>query len=374
MTDTARTDLKSTLLGELGLGASVVTAVLYFAFGKDWLADLSNVPWVSFQFVWLFGVMLWSAFAVVRHADCLAIKLGEPYGTLILTLSVISIEVVMITAVMITGADNPTLGRDMMFSVLMIVLNGMIGFSLLLGGYRHVEQQYNLQGANAFLALIVPLSVLGLVLPNYTESTELGTFSPLQAVFLILMSLGLYAVFLATQTMRHRKFFIAPNETANNHHDHEGLVVRSVGFHVVFLLTYMLPIVFLSKKLAVIVDHGINVVGAPAALGGFLVAALVLSPEAMAAFRSALNDQLQRSINVCMGSALATIGLTIPAVLVIGLLSGEKIILGLGPADTVLLLLTLSVSAVNFGSGRTNVLQGLIHLLLFGAYVVLIFD
>ena len=369
------------LRAECALAVSVVSAVVFQLAADTRLMDLSSRTYTLLAFVWLFSVMLWSSFAVVRHADCLAVKLGEPYGTLILTISVISIEVIMISAVMLTGSDNPTLGRDMMFSVLMIVLNGMVGVSLLIGGFRHMQQQFNLQGANTFIAVLLPLAVLSLILPRYTVSTDVASFSPPQAVFLMLVSLGLYGVFLAIQTMRHRDFFVAPerrSDSTDNHADHsqehEGLVIRSVPFHAMMLLAYMVPIVFLSKKMAVIIDYGIGEAGAPAALGGLIVALLVLSPEALAAFRSALADQLQRSINICLGSALATIGLTVPAVLAIGLVTGETVILGLDQVDSLMLLLTLLVSIVNFSSGRSNMLQGMIHLILFAAYALLIFD
>ncbi|MCG8584627.1 MAG: hypothetical protein MI757_07950 [Pirellulales bacterium] len=376
-TDAAGNKVATFLRREVALSASVLTAIVFhFAEGTA-LLDLSSRPLTIVAFVWLFAVMLWSSFSVVRHADCLAIKLGEPYGTLILTITVISIEVIMVSAVMITGAENPTLGRDMMFSVLMIVLNGMVGISLLLGGARHIEQPFNLQGANTFLAVLLPLAVLSLILPNYTRSTPDASFTLPQAIFLILVSLGLYGVFLAIQTMRHTDFFIAPskgNGESGEHDEHGGLAIQSVPFHAAFLFAYMVPIILLSKKMAVIIDYGISVVGAPAALGGVIVAIVVLAPEALAAFRAALADQLQRSINICLGSALATIGLTVPAVLGIGLVTDKKVILGLGQVDTLMLVLTLLVSIVNFSSRRTNVLQGLIHILLFCAYAVLIFD
>jgi len=374
---------RSLLRAEIGLGAAAVTAALFTVFGKAWLADLSDPLVTGPLFAWLFLIMLWASFAVVRHADCLAVILGEPYGTLILTLSVISIEVIMIAAVMLTGAENPTIGRDMMFSVLMIVLNGLVGLSLLVGGLRHSEQVHNLQGANAYLAVLIPMAVLGLVLPNFTLSTERGAMSLVQMGYAVLSTLVLYGAFLAMQTIRHREYFIAPagnvvkvEDVAGDaeHHDHGDLDIRSVPFHAIMLLAYMTPIVLLSKKMAKIVDYGIGELSLPAALGGFLVAILVLSPEAMAAVKAALADKLQRSINVCLGSGLATIGLTVPAVLVVGVITGKKVILGLDGSDTVLLLLTLVVSMVNFSSQRSNSIQGLIHLVLFMAYVVLIFD
>lgn len=196
----------SLLKSESSLLAIVVTTLLFLLFGGLWLSDLSADILTSILFVWLFGVMLWSSFGVVKHADCLAIKLGEPYGTLILTLSVISIEVIMISTVMLTGAENPSLGRDMMFAVLMIVLNGLVGFAFLVGGWRHIEQQYNLKGANTFLAVLIPLAVIGLVIPNFSISTKTGTYSLEQMVFTIVITIALYGTFLFAQTMRYKGF------------------------------------------------------------------------------------------------------------------------------------------------------------------------
>jgi Ca2+:H+ antiporter len=364
------------LRSELVLWAGGATALLFLLFGERWLADLSRLSWYAFLFAWLFGVMLWLAFGVVRHADCLTVLLGEPYGTLVLTLAVIGIEVTMISAVMLTGADNPTLARDAMFAVLMIVLNGMLGVTLLLGGLRHREQVYNLQGASAYLGVIVPLAVLGLVLPRFTLSAPGGQVSPLMAAFLILVSVGLYAVFLAIQTVRHSGYFKRPDEPggADGEEGHHASAVRSVPFHAGLLLLTMLPVVLLAKKLAILVDYGIETGGAPPALGGFIVATLVLAPEGLGAVKAALANRLQRTVNIALGSALSTIGLTIPAVLAISLGTGATVELGLEPDQIVMLVLTLLVSVVNFAGGRTNVLQGAVHLIVFLAYVVLIFD
>jgi Ca2+:H+ antiporter len=364
---------------ELPLWFSIATALLFLLFGARWLTGFTNVSWLVLVFVWLFTTILWSAFAVVRHADCLALRLGEPYGTLILTFSVISIEIMMIAAVMITGVDKPALARDTMFSVLMIVLNGMIGLSLLLGALRYREQQYNLQGANAFLAVIVPLAIVGLILPNYTQASAGPTFSSAQAMALVLMTVGIYAVFLTIQTVRHRSHFTEPIDASSRDdlarmRNHAKLSPRSVPYHAILLLCYLVPLVLLSKKLAIPIDHGITVIGAPPALGGFMVAVLVLSPEGLGAIHAALGNQLQRAVNIFLGSALATISLTIPAVLVIGLVTGEPVVLGLEPEEAVMLVATLMVSIITFGSGRTNVLLGAVHLLLFFTYFMLIFD
>jgi len=367
------------LRAEAGFVVAGITTLLFVLFGHGWLDDVGRNATTLFFFAWIFGVMMWAAFGVVRHAEALAIRLGEPYGTLILTLSVTIIEVSLISAVMLTGQDSPTVGRDMMFSVLMIVLNGMVGLSLLLGSYRHLEQSFNLQGANAFLAVIIPLAVLSLVLPNYTRSTPDPSFTVPQAEFLIAATLALYGVFLSMQTIRHREYFTTPfreSHAGEQHpdHEHESRPLRSVSFHAPMLVGYMLPIVLLSKKLAMIIDFGIAEVGAPAAFGGMLVAVLVLAPEAITALRAALSNQLQRSINISLGSALATIGLTVPAVLVIDIVTGNRVVLGLDPVETLLLCLTLFISYVNLSGGRSNLLQGFIHLILFGAYLVLLFD
>jgi len=364
---------------EWPLVVSAVTAGLFLAFGHGWLANLSGLPWFGFILSWLFGVILLSAFAIVRHADDLAHQLGEPLGTLILTLSVTGIEVMMITAVMYAGRDTSSLARDAMFAVVMIVLNGMVGLSLLLGGLRYREQTYNLQGANAFLAVIVPLAVLGLVLPNFTVSSPGPTFSPLQSTFLIVMSTGLYGVFLAIQNVRHRDYFrmpelVGPAVDRDKGGEQVELPARSVIYGFVLLLSYLLPLVVLCEQLAIPLNFGMHELRAPPALSGFVVAVLILSPESLGAIRAALANQLQRSINILLGSVLATIGLTIPAVLTIGFITGQSVVLGLNPANMTLLLLTLGLSTLTFGSSRSNVLLGAVHLLLFFAYVMLIFD
>ena len=359
----------------MALWFGIATTIAFLTFGTEMLGDLSDTFKFCAIFAWLFAVMLWLSFGVVRHADCLAIVLGEPYGTLILTLAVISIEVVMISAVMVTGDNIPTLARDTMFSVLMIVLNGMLGVTLLLGGLKHHEQEYNLLGARTYLGVLFPLAILGLVLPRFTTSAPGGQVSLLMGVYLLIMSAALYAVFLLIQTKRHSKFFTQPSRTGQDEEDHhEGLVVRSTRYHVLLLILTMLPIVLLSKNMAKLVDHGIVTLNAPYALGGFLVAVLVLSPEAMGAVKSALSNQLQRTVNIALGSALSTIGLTIPAVLAISLVTGRTIELGLEAPEIILLILTLVVTLINFGVARTNIMHGVVHLILFITYIVLIFD
>jgi Ca2+:H+ antiporter len=364
---------------EWPLAVSVITAALFLSFGSQWLGDLSHPAWFACMLMWLFTVILLSAFAVVRHAEVIAEQLGEPVGTLVLTLSVTGIEVMMIAAVMHGGKGSSTLARDAMFAVVMIVLNGMVGLSLLLGGLRYHEQTYNLQGANAFLAVIVPLAVFGLVLPNFTVSSPGPTLSPLQTAFLIIMSIGLYGVFLAIQNWSHRNYFVLPEPEQGLMGAHglarqHGWAVSSVRYPIGLLLSYLLPLVVLSKQLAIPINYGMHELQAPPALGGLLVAILVLSPESLGAARAALANQLQRSVNILLGSVLATISLTIPAVLLIGFTTSQIVILGLDAADMTILLLTLGLSTLTFASARTNVLLGAVHLLLFLAYVMLIFE
>ena len=358
---------------EWPLAAILVSAGLFLAYGTGWLADLSSAGWFAFVSLWLLAAMFLSAFAVVRHAEALAERLGEPYGTLILTLAITGIEVIMIAAIMYTGKGNATLARDAMMAVVMIVLNGMLGVSLIVGGLRYREQAYNLQGASSFLAVILPLAVLGLVQPNFTVSTPGPVYSPVQAAFLSVMSLVLYGVFLGMQTSRHREYFMSPDEAAGGGASHSH-AAGSVTFHAVMLVFYILPFVALSKQIGAPINHAIGVLRAPPELAGLLVSVLILSPESLTAVRAALANQLQRSVNVLLGSVLASIGLTIPLVLAVGYATGQQIILGLGATDVTLLVLTLALSMITFTSQRTNVLLGAVHLLVFFAYLMFIFE
>jgi Ca2+:H+ antiporter len=366
--------LGKAVLGELPLLIGFGTAAIFFAAGSQLVEIVGHPVVLIVVFLWLFAVIVWSAICVVRHADCLAIKLGEPYGTLILTLSAISIEVVMISTAMLHGANNPTLGRDAIFAVIMIALNGLVGLALLLGGLRHNEQYYNLQGVNAYLNVIMTLAVLGLVLPVFTLSTGGPTFSTEQAIFLVATSLLLYGIFLLIQTVRHRYYFLESEDTiAEGESAHHSLKVRSITFHATMLLLYLLGVILLAEKFAIPLDNSIEQFHMPQAFGGAIIAVLVLSPEGLGAVRASVDNQLQRSINILLGSVLATIGLTIPAVLTIGLITKRTVTLGVQGGNLPLLLLTLAVSVVTFTSRKTNVLQGCIHLLLFAVFVLLIF-
>ncbi|MCG8544042.1 MAG: calcium:proton antiporter [Alphaproteobacteria bacterium] len=367
---------------ELATIVGFLTLIGFWLFGSAVLPQTAPLGVAVTAFVVLVAIMLWCVFGVVRHAQCLAALLGEPYGTLILTLAVTGIEVALIGSVMITGAESPKLARDTMFSVVMIVLNGLIGLSLLLGGIRYRTQVYNLQGASSFLSVLLPLSIIGLVLPRFTSTAPGGELSNIEAGFLVVMSVMLYALFVAIQTTTHSDSFRQPPmpdldgaaaaEERDEVHEHGPVV--TVGHHSIGLILAVLPVVLLAKDLAIYIDYGLATSGAPLALGGFLVATIILMPEGISAIQAARQNLLQRAVNICLGSALATIGLTIPAVLIISWVTGEHLVLGLEPVEIVMLAATLIVSMVTFVSPRTNILQGAVHLALFAAYVMLIFD
>jgi Ca2+:H+ antiporter len=355
------------------LGLSAVTALL-FLFGGDTLyPEGAGLAREMMVFLWLFAIIMGAAMCVVRHAEELAVHLGEPLGTLILTLAVTVIEAASISAVMIHSKNSASVVRDTLFAVIMIILNGMVGASLLLGAWRHREQHYNLQGANTYLSVIIPLAVLSLIMPNYTQTTPGPTLSAAQETFLGLMCVGLYVAFLSVQTGRHRGYFMLDMEDEEPHHG-AGSSGASWGLHALLLMAYMIPLVYLAEQFGRPIDDLIATLHAPVALGGVIIAALVATPEAIGAVRSAMANHLQRSINICLGSLLATIGLTIPLMLVVSHLLGTPIFLGLQNSSFMMLMLTLILSVVTFASGRTNVLQGAVHMLLFVAYVLLIFQ
>ena len=355
------------------LGVSLATTLAFLLAGERLFTMQSHPLWLALIFVWLFGVVLGSALAVVRHADHVAEALGEPYGTLVLTLSVTAIEVMSVSAVMLHGDNNPTLVRDTLFAIVMILLGGMVGGSLLVGGWRHREQHYNLQGANAYLSVIIPLAVLTLSLPNFTVTTPGPTLSFPQEVFLVVMSVGLYGAFLAIQTGRHRGYFTLEEDNerpARGERDRQAPIYR----HATLLIVYMVPVGYLAEQLAHPIDYLIETLRVPTALGGVVIAMLVATPEAIGATRAAFANKLQRSINIFLGSVLSTIGLTVPFMLAISHYSGRVVYLGLDPANDLLLVLTLVVSVVTFASGRTNILQGAVHVMLFAAFLMLIFQ
>ena len=320
------------------------------------------------------GVFLAAAvMAAVHHAEVVAHRAGEPFGTLVLALAVTVIEVALIVSMMLAGGDDKaTLPRDTIHAAVMIICTGVVGLCLLVGGLRHHEQSFRLEGANSALAALVAMSGLTLVLPSFTTTSEGGTYTLSQLVFVAIASLALWAIFVFIQTVRHRDYFLPPADgtAADDAHAEppsRGQAWASFGLLVVSLVS----VVGLAKQLSPSIEAAVAAAGAPKTVIGIAIALLVLLPETWAAVRAARADRLQTSMNLALGSALASIGLTIPAVVVASLLLGLPLELGLAPKDLVLLVITWLVGAITLGTGRTNLMQGAIHLVLFAAFLFL---
>ena len=313
--------------------------------------------------------VLGTVFAAVYHAEVVAHRVGEPFGTLVLALAVTVIETALIVSVMIAApAENAGLARDTVFAAVMIVCNGIVGLCLLLGGARHHEQAFQVQGASAALTVLTPLTALTLILPNYATPALGPLFSTSQLVFAGIVSLILYGAFVFVQTIRHRDYFL-PAETGDEEAHAPSQSNRVVAISAVLLLVSLVAVVGLAKVLTPSVEFTVRQLGVPKAVVGIVIAALVLMPEGLAASRAALSNRLQTSLNLALGSALATIGLTIPAVAAVSIVIGQRLELGLDAKDQMLLALTLLLSAITFGTGRTTVLQGIVHLLVFAVFL-----
>lgn len=304
--------------------------------------------------------------AAVYHAEVLAHYLGEPFGTLVLALAVTVIETSLIVSIMFSDGA-PALARDTLIAAIMITINGIVGVCLLAGGRRHHEQGYTQSGVSAGLAMLAVLAVLTLVLPNYTTSASGAFYAPSQLAFVAVVSLVVYGTFVVAQTIRHKDHFLYPEE---DDHAHEAPVAPAKAIAAAFMLcTALVAVVLLAKALSPSIEAAVNMLGAPQAMVGIVIAALVLAPEGFSAVRAARANRVQTSLNLAIGSALATIGLTIPAVAVTALVMGLDLELGLSMRATVLLALTLLVASITLGTGRTTVVQGVVHLVIFATYL-----
>ncbi len=344
--------------------------LLFFA---PWLQ--SAPPATTFAIASLAAILLiGTVFAALDHAEIVGVWLGEPYGTLLLTIAVTIIEVAAMTSMIAHGADDPTEAREAVFSAIMIVCNGLVGLCLLLGGFRHGEQELQPMGASAYLAVLIALSTLTLIIPDYTTSAAGPRLTSLQLVFISFLSLILYGSFLFIQTVRHRSYFLDALSAADGHFDTRPAARRALWAGL-GLVASLVGVVILANYVAPAMEEGferLRVRNVNAASGAAL-AVLVLLPESLNAIRAAARNALQTALNCALGSVVATIGLTVPAISFFCLLSGHDIVLGLEKRDTMMLLLTLMLSIVSFGAGRTNVLTGLVHLVVFAAYVFFIF-
>jgi Ca2+:H+ antiporter len=313
--------------------------------------------------------LLGSVFAAVHHAEVVAHRVGEPFGTLVLALAVTVIETALIVSVMIAApVEKAGLARDTVFAAVMIVCNGIVGSCLLWGGARHHEQGFQIQGASAALAVLTALTGLALILPNYAASGLGPLYSTPQLVFAGLVSLVLYGSFVFIQTMRHRDYFL-PVQTDDEETHAPPPPNRLAALSAGLLLVSLAAVVGLAKILTPTVEFAIAYLGVPKAVVGIIIAALVLLPEGLAAVRAARNNRLQTSLNLALGSVLATIGLTIPAVAAVSIVLRQPLELGLDAKDQVLLALTLLLGVITLGTGRTTVLQGIVHLVIFTVFL-----
>ncbi|WP_316743886.1 hypothetical protein [Pedobacter antarcticus] len=364
---------------------------LFMVFGHTLLGESMSSATAVVAFLILLLTIVGAAFGVVKEADELAHKLGEPYGTLILTLSIVSIEVILISAVMLGPGEFPTIGKDSIFSVMMIITNLVIGLCILLGGLKYGEQEYNAQGAMSYLGMIIMLGSIGMMLPNFIEGAGNGVFSNTQAIVLSSLIIILYGFFLLLQMKGYRHLYIQPKKGsmeipfAERNNDLLTVSAVTVGepsksnkneilIRSVVLIATILPIVLLSHNMATVVDYGIKAANLPPLLGGVLIAIIVFTPESMTAVKAALNNEFQRAINLCHGAFVSTVGLTVPSVLIVGLITGKTVLFGLTATEMILFVVTLLLSLMTFLGKRTTPMVGIMHLVLFVVFIMLIFN
>ncbi|WP_128429044.1 calcium:proton antiporter [Streptomyces cyaneus] len=345
-----------------------VLAVVLLAF--TWGRDLAGAV-VALVTLVLAGAVL----AAVHHAEVVAHRVGEPFGSLVLAVAVTIIEVALIVTLMVDGGDkSSTLARDTVFAAVMITCNGIVGLCLLVASLRHRTAVFNPEGTGAALATVATLATLSLVLPTFTTSKPGPEFSSVQLTFAALSSLILYGLFVATQTVRHRDYFLPITRqgeviTADDHAHAPSARTAMISLGLLGLA--LIGVVGLAKGVSPTIESGVAAADLPHAVVGVIIALLVLLPETIAALRSARRDRVQTSLNLALGSAMASIGLTIPAVALASIWLSGPLVLGLGPTHMVLLALTVVVSSLTVVPGRATPLQGGVHLVLFAAYLEL---
>ncbi len=332
-------------------------------FGKA--LDLGDV----YSFLLAF-VLMGAVIAAVHHAEVVAHRVGEPYGTLLLAISITIIEVSLIVSLMLAGGEGASeIARDTVFAAIMIILTGIIGLCLLLGGFRFKEQRVAKSGVSAALVTLTAISVLTIVLPNYTTSVLGPVYSSSQLFFVAVVSLVLYGTFVMIQAVRHRDYFLPPEADQNKEVHAPPPTNKATVLSLILLLLSLGAVVLLAKTLAPTIERGVVNVGAPKSLVGIIVALVILLPEGLAALRAAQKNRLQTSLNLALGSALASIGLTIPAVAIVSIITGMPVTIGIDTKSTVLLILSLFTIMLSFGTGRTTILQGVVLLMIFAVYL-----
>lgn len=335
------------------------------------LAGLSLGLGGFYQIALIIGLLA-GVLAAVHHAEVVAHRVGEPFGTLVLAGAVTAIEVALIVTLMLAGgASASALARDTIFATVMIILNGIIGLCLLMGGKRFGEQRFGLLGVNAALSTLASIVTLTLILPNFTTAITGPVYSAKQLGFVAVASLVLYGAFVFIQTVRHRGYFL-PEQGEGNEDLYAAPPTNKVALTSLFcLVAGLAAVVLLAKAISPLIEAGVAHIGAPVALVGVIIAAIVLLPEGLAALRAARANRLQTSLNLALGSALASIGLSIPVVALVSIINGWPLTLGIDASSTVLLILSLLVSVLSLGNGRTTVLQGVVHLVIFAVYLFL---
>jgi len=313
------------------------------------------------------ALLVAAVFASVHHAEILAHRLGEPFGSIVLAVAVTVIEVALIISIMLAAkAGSDVLARDTVFATLMIVLNGIVGLCLMLGSLRHYEQSFSTDAATAALSVLVTLAVITLVLPNYSLATPGPVYAPAQLIFVGIVSAILYCVFLFFQTVRHPVYFVIEADGDDGPPPSAGRAWASLAL----LGLALVAVVLLAKALSPSLEDAVAAAALPKAFVGVVIAGVVLLPEGLAAVRAAAANRLQSSLNLAVGSAMATIGMTVPVVSFSALVFDRPLTLGLQPEEMVLLLLTLFTSTVTLATGRTTILQGAVHLVIFAVFLM----
>ncbi|MEI6174291.1 MAG: ionic transporter y4hA [Bacteroidota bacterium] len=304
----------------------------------------------------------------VYHAEVIARRIGQPYGAMLLAIAVTVIEVALIVSFMFTGGhDVSVLARDTVFATVMIILNGMIGLTLLIGGIKFKEQGFMAQGINSALTVLVAISVLTLILPNFTTTVAGPFYSSKQLIFVAFVTFLLYSSFLFVQNIRHRSHFLSGDE--GNETEEEKPALKTTILSGVLLPVNLIVVVLLAESIAPHLTLFIQSVGAPISLSGVIIASVILLPEGISAVKAARKNQLQKSLNISLGSALASIGLTLPTVALVSVFTGMPLALGISVESTVLFLLSLFVIILSFSTGKTSILQGIILLVIFAVYL-----
>jgi Ca2+:H+ antiporter len=319
-------------------------------------------------------VLIGAVIAAVHHAEVVAHRVGEPFGTLILAIAVTVIEASLILSIMLAGGpDAAALPRDTIYAAVMIICNGVVGLCVLVGGLAHHEQSFRVEGASAGLAALIALSALALVLPVFTITKPGPMYNNAQLAFAAVTSAALWAVYVFIQTVRHREYFLAPQGESEAEAHARAPTSRQTWTSFGLLVVSLVAVVGLAKLISPFIEQAVDRAGAPKAVIGIVIAMLVLLPETWAAVRAAHANRLQTSMNLAMGSALASIGLTIPVVAVASIVMGIPLILGLDPKGLVMLALTFLLATVTLATGRTHIMQGAVHLVVFAAFLFLAF-